>query len=224
MSNKHHGDQVTVLVLMFVGFVFIPLHGSPLRQWPVIEPVEQTVSLNLPDIDDPKRSEYTSGKQTIDVTIKSLQGDPVYKIECGTPDRSSAQTFEYSGDFQCRMILWGSETSAIDLLSEIPNSTHDWQSRARFFASEVLGSCGAIPELGRVRNFRLRGMKVTLAMSEIKPDTSGKVPTLRSFTFRVDVESDSTEQSSIALAPTTDPKWRATSCSLDDSVPAHFGR
>jgi hypothetical protein len=213
-----------ILAIMFLGISSFPLCGAPSHKWPLIQPTEQTARLELPNIDAPERSETAKGMGTLDVIIKSQQGDPTYKIECGTPDRSRDGVFEYSGDFQCRMILWGIEVSKVDLLSEMQDRSHDWQSRARFFASEVSNHCGAIPEFGRLRNFRLRGMKISLEMSDIHADESGSVPTLTAFTFKVSVVPDTTATSNVAQAPEVDPKWRALSCSLDDSVPVHFRR
>jgi hypothetical protein len=209
-------------VVMMTVVLCLPLYGVPGRQWPLIQATVMNERMNLPNIDNPNRLENVRGQRVVDVVVKSAQGVPVYKIECGTPDRSNAEIFEYSGDFQCRMIPWGSEVSRIDLFSEMPNRSHDWQSRARFFASEVLGSCGAIPEFGRIRSFRLRGMKITLAMSDIDADMSGKVPTLNAFNFKVTVVPDPAATSSIVEVPELDPKWRNVNCSLDDSVSAHF--
>lgn len=192
--------------------------------WPSVKPVDKTALMVLPDIDNPNRFEQQSGSRTIDVVVVTPRDIPIYKIECGTPDRSNGHVFEYSGDFQCRMIPWGKESSSSDLLSEVPKSTHDWQSRARFFANEVLGLCGSVPDFGRVRTFRLRGMKITLTMSNVEADESGRVPTLREFDFRVAITPDPTAVSHIAEPPVVDPKWRSTKCPLDDSVEVHFAR
>jgi hypothetical protein len=194
------------------------------QAWPSIQPVQKIERISLPNIDDPNHLKETGFNSTLDLAIRSTKGDLLYKIECGNPDRSDAKVFEYSGDFQCRMIVAGKEVTTVDLLSEVPRSTHDWQSRARFFASEVLGRCGDIADYGRERTFLLRGMKITLAMSDIQADRSGRVPTLREFTFKVDVVPDSPANSRIAEAPLKSSRSEIPGCPLDNSVPVHLGK
>jgi hypothetical protein len=202
---------------------FIQMPGFAQDRWPPVQPEQKSEKITLPDIDDPARAAVKStGKTTFDLMIRSSTGVPLYNIECGSPDRSNAKVFEYSGDFQCRMVPAGSEISSEDLLSEVPHRTHDWQSRARFFASEVLGKCGEIVDYGRERTFRLRGMKVTLSMADIQADQSGRVPTLRGFTFQVVVVPDSNATSRIAEAPVPSPNVKSSGCPLDDSVSVHF--
>jgi len=211
-------------VFVYLALLISLLHVLAFAQdnWPLIQPAQKVEKISLPDIDDPNHLKAAGFNSTFDLAIRSTKGDLLYKIECGNPDRSDAKVFEYSGDFQCRMIVAGKEVTSVDLLSEVFRSTHDWQSRARFFASEVLGRCGEIADYGRERTFRLRGMKITLAMSDIKADKSGLVPTLQEFTFRADAVPDASAKSQVAEAP--DPSLRSESlgCPLDNSVPVNF--
>jgi len=199
----------------------LQIRGVSQERWPVVQPVQKSQRIILPDIDDPNHVNDSS-QTAFDLTIRSPKGFTLYQIECGNPDRSNSYVFEYSGDFQCRMIPAGSEISSEDLLSEVPHATHDWQSRARFFASEVLGRCGEIADYGRVRTFRLRGMKLTLSMVDIQADRSGRVPTLRGFTFQVAVVPDLNATSRVAEAPVLSPSMKSPDCPLDDSVPVNF--
>lgn len=192
------------------------------KRWPLIQPAQKIKRITLPNIDDPNHLKEAGVNSNFDLMIRSIKGDLLYKIECGNPDRSDAKVFEYSGDFQCRMIVAGKEVTPVDLLSEVSRSTHDWQSRARFFANEVLGRCGEIIDYGRERTFRLRGMKITLAMSDIQADKSGRVPTLEGFIFRADAVPDPSAKSWIAEAPRPSLRPESTGCHLDNSVPVHF--
>jgi hypothetical protein len=201
----------------------IQLPGFAQERWPTVQPEQRSKRISLPNIDDPtSAAAKDKSNSTFDLTIRSSTGAPLYNIECGSPDRSDAKVFEYSGDFQCRMIPAGSEISSEDLLSEVPHRTHDWQSRARFFASEVLGKCGEIADYGRERTFRLRGMKLTLSMENIQADRSGRVPTLRGFTFQAVVVPYPNATSRVAEAPVLSPSVQSSGCPLDDSVPVHF--
>ncbi len=213
-----------VLVYLVLLISLLPALASAQESWPPIQPAQKVEKMSLPDIDDPNHLKESSINSTFDLAIRSTNGDLLYKIECGNPDRSDAKVFEYSGDFQCRMISGADETSSVDLLSEVPHRTHDWQSRARFFANEVSGRCGEIADYGRERIFRLRGMKVTLTMSDIQVDRSGRVPTIRRFTFRVDVVPEASATSQVAEAPSLSSRSKIPGCSLDDSVPVHFRR
>ena len=95
------------------------------------------------------------------------------------------------------------------LLTDNPHQSRDWESRGRFLADELFGSCARYPEYGAVRHFRLRGMRITLSLADIVFDTSTGVGDrsanglmgLSSFRFAFSVEPDSTAQSEIAELP-----------------------
>jgi hypothetical protein len=68
------------------------------------------------------------------------------------------------------------------------------------FASELTGECARYPEYGRVRNFRLRGLHLTMTFEDVvfanlRTDTA---PRLASYTLHVRVVRDPTAQRSIA--------------------------
>src|SRR5262245_55221528 len=119
----------------------------------------------------------------------------------GDPD------FEYSGDFECRLTSLVAPSRYSTLLTDNPNQSHDWESRGRFLADELFRSCVSYPEYGAVRHFRLRGMKITLSLSNIVFDTSAGVRStngllgLSSFRFAFSVEPDSTAHGEIAEVP-----------------------
>jgi hypothetical protein len=211
-----------VLVYLALLIPLLPVSAFAQKNWPLMQPAQKIEKISLPNIDDPDHLKETGFNSTFDLAIRSAQGDTLYKIECGNPDRSDAKVFEYSGDFQCRLIVAREEVTPVDLLSEVSHSTHDWQSRARFFASEVLGQCGEVADYGRVRKFRLRGMQITLSMSDIKANKSGRVPTLQEFTFRADVVPDGSAKSQVAEAPHPSLRSELPGCPLDNSVPVHF--
>jgi hypothetical protein len=52
-------------------------------------------------------------------------------------------------------------------LTDNPFQSRDWESRARFFAYELTGKCGDYPDFGLIRHFRLRGMQLTLSLSNV---------------------------------------------------------
>ena len=181
------------------------------QSWPIIQPVEQTYHVNNPD------------QGGVSLTIRTPSGSAVYKIDCAngnTPD--NAFGFDFSGDFECLLQTVPPNYSFSTYFTENPHQDRDWQSRARFFASEVADPCAQIPDLGRIRAFRLRGMKITLAMSNVSFSGQGKDLHLKSFDFRIAADVDPTARTNITEPPLFEPKWKSLPCKLDNSVSVHF--
>jgi len=168
--------------------------------WPTVVPLKQ--NMVFPD----------ARKAGAKFTIVSIEGKPLYLVECHTSDYEGDPGFDYSGDFECRLTSKYSKEVYSTLLTDNPRQSRDWQSRGRFLAEELVGNCADYPEYGRVRHFRLRGMKLTLEMSNLKFKADndkgrGKQrPQLNSFRFDIQVELDSTAKSAIAEpAPFAEP-------------------
>jgi hypothetical protein len=81
------------------------------------------------------------------------------------------------------------------LLTEDAHQSRDWESRGRFFAAELQGPCARIPEFGATRSFELRGMDLTLGITNQKFTVGGK---LNSLTLTVTVRPDPRAQRPIA--------------------------
>ena len=131
------------------------------------------------------------------VTINSTKGISVYKIQCHSSSYSADPDFNYSGDFECRMTSNEGGNTYSTLFTEDPNQSRDWESRARFFSSDLKGKCAQIPEFGSTRDFRLRGMKVTLQILNPIFDQSGSVRSLR---LRIAARPDPSALGQIAAA------------------------
>jgi hypothetical protein len=106
-------------------------------------------------------------------------------------------SFDYSGDFECRLTPLYTTTRYSTLLTDNQQQTRDWESRARFLAPELTGRCGDFAEYGRVRTFRLRGMSIRLSLGGIKISADPSFP-LRSFRFAVAVTPDASAVTEIA--------------------------
>jgi len=173
---------------------------ASIEAWPIVVPLKQ--SMVFPD----------ARKAEARFTIVSGEGKLLYLMECHTSAYEGDPDFDYSGDFECRLTSKYSKEVYSTLLTDNPQQRRDWQSRGRFLAEELVGKCADYPEYGRVRHFRLRGMKLTLAMSDLKfKANNGKGgreqrPQLNSFRFDIQVEPDSTAKSAIAEpAPFAEP-------------------
>jgi hypothetical protein len=174
---------LTICLIIFAGASLAGINGQ--KPYPVVQAFSRT--FDVPDVD----------KADLVAFIKSGQGRPVYKLQCHSAFFSGDPDFEYGGDFECRLssIAGGDEYST--LLTEDVNQSRDWESRGRFFVSELQDECAHIPDFGASRRFRLRGMELTLEISEpiIAEDKN-----LRSLKLTVRVRPDATAQRPIAEA------------------------
>ncbi|MDA2924148.1 hypothetical protein MYX65_05745 [Acidobacteria bacterium AH-259-L09] len=158
--------------------------------WPSIVPLQESISF------------ADASKSAVTIRIVSPEGKPLYLLECHNGEYEDPD-FVYSGDFHCRLTSTYSQDYYTTLLTENPNQTADWNNRGRVLARELLGNCGDYPEYGRVRHFRLRGMRITFTFSELifKLSKDANFPDLKelqSFRFTVRVERDVAASSEIA--------------------------
>ena len=98
----------------------------------------------------------------VSLHVKSRDGKDLYKLQCHASGYMGDSTFDYSGYFECRLILSDGQNTYSTLLTEDLDQSRDWESRGRFFAASLKGECAKIPEFGAVRSFTLRGMRLTL--------------------------------------------------------------
>ncbi len=101
-------------------------------------------------------------KANVSLHIKGRDGRDLYTLQCHSAGYEEDSSFDYSGDFECRLSLSGGRNIYSTLLTEDLNQSRDWESRGRFFAANLKGECARVPEFGDIRNFRLRGMRLTL--------------------------------------------------------------
>ena len=155
-------------------------------KWPSIQPLERTFA--FPD----------ASKASVNLEIVGRDARPLYRIECHQYGYADP-TFDYSGDFECRLTSLYSKDAYSTLFTDDPVQSRDWESRARFLSEEFVSSCADYPGYGRVRTFSLRGMRITLALSNIKSDLGTRPrPTLKAFDLRISVVPDPAATTAIA--------------------------
>jgi len=172
-----------------------PLASFAGHSWPEVTPVEKDFQID--SISDAYVSFEVTGKNA----------EILYRFECATPNVASKRKiqFDYMGGFECRLWSPADETRSTLLIEN--SHDNDWQSRGRFAAYEVVGSCAEYPEFGRIRHFRLRGMLLTLTLNHIRlapPTTTAKGKVgweFVSFHLRVSVRSDPSAKSAICEPP-----------------------
>lgn len=176
------------------------------QQKPTFTPVRpMRIAATIPDI---RNSE-------VKADIISVDGNAAYSIECHSASYASDPYFDYSGEFECKLTELGKAGTYSTLFTENVDQSRDWESRARFFAQNLKGECATIPEFGRSRNFRLRGMKITLDVLRPQYASDGKLSSLE---LVISVAPDASATSLIAEAVPL-PKSYPPQCDLERYFP-----
>lgn len=138
--------------------------------------------------------------------ILGQDSKPLYLLECHLGPFEDP-LFDYSGNFECRLSSLYTQDTYSTLLTDNINQTRDWESRGRFMIEEITGSCTNYPEYGRIRHFRLRGMELTLKITNLVDQMeldaghkSGR-PTIVQLDLNVTVRPDTSARSAIAEVP-----------------------
>ena len=160
--------------------------------WPVVGTIKR--SFDFPD----------ARNALLELPILEVNSKPLYILSCRGRDLLDDPDFEYTGDFECRLRSLYSADLYSTLLTHNPMQERSWESRGRFISESLYGQCADYPEYGRVRHFRLRGMKLTLALSRItferarRPGGQEESELLKSFHLEVAIEPDPGALSTIA--------------------------
>lgn len=173
--------------------------------WPVIRPVHISRSY-APDVDS---------DNPLTVLLGTPGGALVYKVECHNGNYEDMSFINFSGDFQCVLysIESGRRTSWNLLASDVPaEQGSDSFNRGRMTANQLREECGTIPEYGRIRHFRLRGMRITFEFKDLQWTSAAdlKPPKLVGFIFALDVSPDADARS--ATAEKIQAPWPGPPC------------
>jgi hypothetical protein len=137
------------------------------QPYPVISSIQQT--FDVPNASD----------ANVSLNIKSVAGIALYQLQCHSAGYAGDPVFDYSGDFECRLSSIQSRDTYSTLLTEDAHQSRDWESRGRFFAADLRGVCSRIPEFGASRTFKLRGMSLTLQITDAVFSEVGKLISLK---------------------------------------------
>ena len=161
--------------------------------WPLILPVHISQSYTIRgDSDTP-----------LAATVETAGGVTVYKLVCHNGSYEDTSLINFSGDFHCFLYsVEGNRRTSWNLLAtdEPAEQRSDFFNRGRMTANQIWAECGRIPEYGRVRHFRLRGMRIRFEFKDLHwgPATDLKRPRLVGFTFVLDVSPDADATSATA--------------------------
>jgi hypothetical protein len=135
--------------------------------YPPVGPLRRTI--DVPEV----------SKADVVLFIRSPEGKPLYKLRCHSAGYTGDPDFDYSGDFECRLSSVYRRDVYSTLLTEDVNQSRDWESRGRFFAAQLRGSCARVPQFGAGRDFKLRGMDLNLRVIDPTFTGAGKLKSLR---------------------------------------------
>ncbi len=157
--------------------------------WPVVRPLHESFIISTPP------------RAVVKTFTRDQAGKARYLFVCRNAEDESVPGVIYSGDLDCRLLAaeWGEIGANLLVESHAPNIA-PWYSRGRMVARELYADCASYPEYGRVRHFRLRGMKITMEFDDIRfvPVKGNPSPRLASYTLRLTVEPDSSATRDIA--------------------------
>jgi hypothetical protein len=182
----------TTSVVLFAGFVLLAACRStaPKPAWPHILEVEKIYELD-------------HSKDWIHLRFPirdAADSATLYSFICvGGSDAyldslSDVTGLNFVGWFGCVLVEGDESFSESSLLAEEGDLPY-WHTRGVVRDADLIGKRGEYPEYGRVRHFRLRGLKLTLEFFDIQETSGGEIDKLK---MRVRVTNDPTALSGIA--------------------------
>src|ERR1700687_798627 len=192
------------LISYVLSLLSLPIPASAQTyQWPAIVPIAK--AFEFPEAE----------RARAELRIMNSSGEEAYVLRCIGRDLIDEylEIFEYTGAFECSLTSLYSEDHYSTLLTENPRQEKPWESRGRFFWSELTGVCGQYSEYNTTRHFRLRGMELTLQITDMQfnPPNDKTDPemlhAMKSFRFNVSARPDATALSAIAEPVPFEPQY-----------------
>jgi hypothetical protein len=190
-----------LFALILVLITGLPMLGE---EWPAVTPVNQSFEVNL-----------AAGLVAFDLPINSVKGLVLYRLFCrggsekALDERGERDRVNWVGPLMCVLNRGNGPPSEDSLLAE--DDSPPWHTRGEFTGSDLVGTCGAYPEFGLNRSFRLRGFVLRLAVKTLQVGFDGSP---RRFTLAVSVDRDPTAK----LAQTERPNYLPPRFGLCDVV------
>lgn len=168
-------------------------------KWPVVRPWKETRTFADPtgEADTP-----------FSAFIRDVRGNAVYKLECHNGNYDNETEMTFSGDFQCALFALGRDFKLLGtglLAANTPDEmSSDWWNRGRMLANQLRGKCLKYPEYSTDRQFKLRGLLLTIRFSGMEwgpaKDVQGN-PMLTKFTVTFSIVPDKSARTPRAALP-----------------------
>src|SRR5271157_1884814 len=118
--------ECLVLPAAFAALFTAPCKGQETVHWPEVAPLAKTFYIDEADL------------AQVDLSILGTDNRPLYALKClGLRRFRDDLSFNWSGEFNCRLTSLYSQDYYSTLLTENPAQEADWDSRGRFFAAAV---------------------------------------------------------------------------------------
>lgn len=189
LSVREAHTASALLAVMLVRMAGLPLMGE---KWPAVKPVTRSFDVNL-----------GAGVVAFDLPIKSVEGQVLYHLFCrgggsaeGLDELGERDGVNWIGPLMCVLNQGNGPPSADFLLAE--DDSPPWHSRGQFIGSDLVGACGAYPEFGLNRSFRLRGFVLRLGVKDLVRGPDGSP---ERFNLAVSAEQDPTAKGAQAERP-----------------------
>jgi len=133
--------------------------------WPAIKPFNFKIKIDT-----------HSEKIFFSIPIYDKAGKAIYTFACHGGREKHLDSLEKTlGECivspMCFFLGEGSKNTTGPLLGE--DGVASWHTRGQVRFEELIGACGNYPEFGKVRHFRVRGMTITTAFTNIEVDHQG---------------------------------------------------
>ena len=184
------------------------------QHWPLIKPVQE-------------HYEFADVKKArLSLVIRGLDNRPLYRFHCNGMSALEPEDADSWADFSCHLHSVYTRDKIESLLIENASVPREATSRGEIWSHFLRGQCADYPDWGRIRSFRLRGMRLTFVLSNMKfaidptdPLSRKTEPLLESFQFKVTVVPDPKAHSAIAAPSAYELPREGGDGSLDCTVP-----
>jgi hypothetical protein len=163
--------------------------------YPTITPIKKSIRLTS----EQSTGFHFNGKETATLSVTSATGERVYDFRCapfGYPESWWYVEFV----IECGLYVPG---TGLNLLGETVDP-YSRLARSIILPTQLYGTCAEYPDWGSARKFRLRGLQLTIQISELdfdpklKPEDFFLEPALRSARMLVTLATDDSATSPVA--------------------------
>ncbi|TDR39709.1 hypothetical protein DFR29_11599 [Tahibacter aquaticus] len=131
----------------------------------------------------------------VGLVIPAADGEPLYRLSCHQGDYESKVEGDFDHMFHCKLFDMRGVIRG-DMFSPTPEWNRS-RTRATFRREQLMGRCASHAYFGKDRTFRMMGMNLRMAISDLRqPDMrkmlSGEAAPDFAFNFQVDVRADAT--------------------------------
>lgn len=189
------GQLVRVLLIVLLSTHSSSQAVTKPAHWPAVQPINRTYRFR------------DASTAKLSLQIRDTRGAALYLLRCANTDLEYDWAEVMPGDFACwiRSINKSGALGPVSLLD--PSNEDDMTCRACVWLWNLTGDCAKYPDWGSKRDFRLRGMKISISFANVKlsPESDESDVTFKSLDVAVSVIRDQAATSSRAAPSRVEP-------------------